>query len=384
MRLQHLALFMPRNTPFYRRVYGFLRDAFSSLDVRVSGGCGLLNEAQMHTWLAQHKPDAVFEMNRVKNEMPALHRYKIPHIAWIVDFQGRTEAQIAGSEITYFFDPGWDANYCTGGLQDWLPPGTCVETFQPLPGALPLDVEFNFIGHIPLPWSAAELARPVAADSTLTFAELLQRYDRHLQTTREQIKTHGDLKRIIDDLLDVAGATPEPEFLNACYYNLMERTKRVQNRTELLNFALGKSKSIAIYGSDNWAQWREYRPFYRHFLDCPAELNRVHQYSRINLHDGVSFHFRAIDCLASGGLLFWYDNDEVDSEVLLGRGLHDHFDASRHYFAFKSENFEYVYQQAIEGRAMGQAIVAEVRALIAAKHTWRARAEKIIHDLAYV
>jgi hypothetical protein len=185
-----------------------LRDAFASLDVRVSGGCGLLDEAQMQAWLAQHKPDAVFEMNRVKDEVPALHRYKIPHIAWIVDFQGRTEAQIAGSEITYFFDPGWDANYRTGGLQDWLPPGTCAQTFQPLPGTLPLDVEFNFIGHIPLPWSAAELARPVAANSSLTFAELLRRYDGHLQATRAQIKTHGDLKRIIDELLAEAGATP--------------------------------------------------------------------------------------------------------------------------------------------------------------------------------
>ncbi|MBS3964059.1 MAG: glycosyltransferase family 1 protein [Methylomonas sp.] len=383
MKLEHLGLFMPGNTPFYRRVYGFLRDAFAQLGIRVSGGCGLLSDAQMHDWLAQYRPDAVFEMNRVKDEVPSLHQYRIPHIAWIVDFQGRTEAQISGSEITYFFDPGWDANYRTGGVQDWLPPGTCSQTFQPLPGDASIEVDFNFIGHIPLPWSNAELARRMTVDSDMSFGDVLKRYDNHLRATRDQIKTHGDLKRIIDDLLRDAGTPLPPECLNAYYYDLMERTKRVQNRTELLNFALAKSASVAIYGSSNWAEWQEYKAFYRHFLACPAELNRVHQHSRINLHDGVSFHFRAIDCLASGGLLFWYDNDEVDAFRVPGRGLHDHFDDRCHYLAFKRSDFEQTYQNALECLSSRASAITEVRAIIQAHHTWRARAEKILHDLAY-
>ncbi len=379
MRFNHIALFLPQDTPFYRRIFQFLADAFNRLNVNISGQCGFLPDEQLRLWLKQVKPDAIFEMNRVKDEVPVLYEFNIPHVTWIVDFQGRTEEHIKGSEITYFFDPGWDTNYSTGGLQDWLPPGTCQQTFRPLAYNHNVEVMFNFIGHIPKPWSEQELYRKVGG-TNIAFRDLLGQYEQALQNTKHQIKTHHDLKNIIDALVAPYSQAGDTQILESWYYDLMERSKRLKNRAELLGFALKKTDSIAIYGSENWKQWHAYRKFYRRFIDCPYEMNKIHQNSQINLHDGVSFHFRAIDCLASGGLLFWYDNNEITG----GRGLHDYFDDGLHYYAFGSDNFDEIHHEAINSLERRKRVVAEVQQLIAAKHTWVCRADKILNDLAEI
>lgn len=380
MTIKHLALFMPVDTPFYRRLFQSWTEAFARLDVRVSGGCGLLSEAALDDWLKQHRPDAVFEMNRVKNEIPLLHELKLPHVSWIVDFQGRTEDQIKGSEITYFFDPGWDTNYRTGGLQAWLPPGTCARIFTPLAEPQSLEATFNFIGHIPLPWSDEELSRQLA-DSQLSFGELLIKYQNELAQLPQQVLTHKDLKNIIDNLASHHGASTDAWQRQGIYYDLMERSKRLKNRHELLNFALRTKEPIVIYGSTNWSQWPNYHAYYKCFLDCPNQMNRVHQQSRINLHDGVGFHFRAIDCLASGGLLFWYDNKETRLAYGAGRGLHNFFEDRKHYYSFCADEFDEVYQHAIAVQASRKKVIGEVVDLINAHHTWDNRARQVIADL---
>ncbi|TCV86925.1 MULTISPECIES: glycosyltransferase [Methylomonas] len=384
MKVRHLSIFLPQNTPFYRRIFGFLHDAFSQLGIEVSGQCQLLNESQMDEWLRERRPDAVFEMNRVKDDIPVLHEYKIPHIAWIVDFQGRTEAQIKGSEITYFFDPGWDCNYATGGLQDWLPPGTCTDTFKPFSRFANIEVEFNFVGHIPLPWSQQELNRTVAENTNLVFGDLLNRYMSFLEKTKHQPKTHADLRNIVDDIVQEVVAK-KVELSDSIYYDLLERTKRLRNRTELLSFALKKTDSIAIYGSQNWRFWDAYGKFYRHFVECPNEINTLHQTSSINLHDGLSFHFRSIDCLASGGLLLWYDNFDLDMKSKKkGRGLQDHFENGRHYYTFRDDSFDEVYSRIINNDSSRKDVISDVGKIIHAEHTWLNRANKIINDLAMV
>ncbi|AMK77752.1 hypothetical protein A1342_16005 [Methylomonas methanica] len=338
----------------------------------------------MDEWLRERRPDAVFEMNRVKDDIPVLHEYKIPHIAWIVDFQGRTEAQIKGSEITYFFDPGWDCNYATGGLQDWLPPGTCTDTFKPFSRFANIEVEFNFVGHIPLPWSQQELNRTVAENTNLVFGDLLNRYMSFLEKTKHQPKTHADLRNIVDDIVQEVVAK-KVELSDSIYYDLLERTKRLRNRTELLSFALKKTDSIAIYGSQNWRFWDAYGKFYRHFVECPNEINTLHQTSSINLHDGLSFHFRSIDCLASGGLLLWYDNFDLDMKSKKkGRGLQDHFENGRHYYTFRDDSFDEVYSRIINNDSSRKDVISDVGKIIHAEHTWLNRANKIINDLAMV
>lgn len=353
-----------------------MEKSFIQAGVQVTGCCGFLSEAEMYLWLSQKKPDVIFEMNRVKDDIPILHDLGIPHITWIVDFQGRTESHIKGSDITYFFDPGWDENFNVGGLQDWLPPGTCTDTFSPSKIIRHFDSEFNFIGHIPKPWSNEELGRRMDLKSDVTFEVLLNYYERYLNDTKFEVKTHNDLGDIIKNICKKFSIS-ESNIDAKIYYDLMERTKRVNNRVELLNLALKKSDSVAIYGSENWKEWPFYHRFYKHFIDCLDEMNAVHQTSKVNLHDGLSFHFRAIDCMASGGDVFWYDNNIHK----FSRGLHDFFEDQWHFYTFCEDNLDEVYDRLNQNSQAKNKIKMDTISIIRSNHTWGHRVNKILNDI---
>lgn len=378
MLITHISIFLPNDTSFYRRVFRCLEKSFEQAGVKVSGGCRLLTESEMYLWLSNNKPDAVFEMNRVKDDIPILHDFSIPHITWIVDFKGRTGNHIRGSDITYFFDPGWNINYDVGGMQDWLPPGACIKTFTPLQLNHGIEAEFSFIGHIPKSWSDEELSRKIDSESDATFEMLLHDYQKYLEGSKFVIKTHNDLEDIIKNIckkLSIKESSLDAEI----YYDLIEKTKRLSNRVELLNFALKKSESVAIYGSTNWKEWPDYQKYYKYFIDCPNEINVIHQSSMINLHDGVSFHFRAIDCMASGGVIFWYDNSSVKVE----QGLHNFFDDQWHFYAFREDDYDEVYEDFKRNSDSKKRNKAknEMISLINSYHTWDHRVNKIIKDI---
>jgi len=354
-----------------------LEKSFDQAGIKVSGCCRLLAESEMYLWLNQNTPDVIFEMNRVKDDIPILHDRGIPHIAWIVDFQGRTENHIKGSDITYFMDPGWDTNYDVGGLQDWLPPGTCTKMFAPGQLIHGVDAEFNFIGHIPKPWSDQELDRNIDSESESTFGMLLHDYEEHLRDSTLKMKTHKDLEEIIKNVCKKISINESTLGVDI-YYDLMEKTKRLKNRVELLDLALKKSDSVAIYGSPNWKEWPAYQKYYKYFIDCPHEMNVIHQSSKINLHDGVSFHFRAIDCMASGGNIFWYDNSDNGER---GRGLHDFFDNKKHFYMFRAENFDEVYEDFKRNSESKNKAQNDIISIINAQHTWEHRVNKILNDI---
>ncbi|MGZ4953911.1 MAG: glycosyltransferase [Methylobacter sp.] len=379
MTIRHISIFLPNDSSFYRRLFGCLEKSFVQAGIKVSGCLKLLTEAEMYFWLNRNKPDAVFEMNRVKDDIPILHERDIPHITWIVDFQGRTKNHIKGSDITYFFDPGWNTNYDVGGLQDWLPPGTCTNMFTPFPLNHSVDAEFSFIGHIPKPWSDEELGRKIDLESEATFEALLHGYEKYLQDTKLEIKTHNDLADSIKKICKKLFIN-EDSLDTKIYYDLMEKTKRLNNRTRLLDFALRKSDSVAIYGSPNWKEWPSYQKYYKYFIDCPKEMNVIHQTSMINLHDGVSFHFRAIDCMASGGLVFFYD-DYVSRGV---RGLHDFFDNKRHFYAFREDGFDEAYEDFKRNSDSLNRVKNEMISIINSHHTWDHRVNKILNDIGSI
>ncbi|WP_426992600.1 hypothetical protein [Methylomonas sp. CM2] len=386
--MNNISIFLPKDTAFYRRLYSHLSKAFLQAGFSVSGLCRVLDNQEMSDWVKSYRPKFIFEMNRVKNEIPVLHDLKIPHITWIVDFQGRNEHSILGSDITYFFDSGWDDNYSTCGFQDWLPPGTCVDTYRPIDEYLP-TIEFSFIGHIPLPWSQAELNRPIigegAVDTGMLFGELLEIFNRRMNEISYFGQTHASLLDIIDNIVFQRSGL-HVELTLDMRYDFLERVKRVKNRTQIIAFPLSKTRSVAIYGSEHWRAWPEYQGYYRYYIDDPTELNRVHQISRFNLHDGVGFHFRAIDCMASGGLLCWYNENSGDKYNRLGldphkrRGLHSFFDNSRHYVEFLWHQFDeaYAHALALDYRHGKQRL--ETIDLIRQNHTWRHRVEKIVRD----
>ncbi|WP_027148040.1 hypothetical protein [Methylobacter tundripaludum] len=392
MKIKHISLFMPTESAFHRRIFLFLTRAFQKQGLEVTGQCGLLSETEMRSWVSEKKPCAIFEMNRVKDEIPILHRLNILHISWVVDMEGRDESHIKGSDITYTFDPTWVVNFKTGGFTAWMPPGTCMETFFPGKEHENKEIEFCFMGHIPKPWSESELSRPlIGKNKTTDFGALLKEYSHFIEVDTYREKNHESCVQIINDMLERLIDHPL-EIARDMYYDLLIRTKRMSNRTELLDFALGKSESIAIFGSPNWLEWPKYERFYRKFIDNDAEMNFIHQRSRINLHDGVGFHFRAIDCMASGGLLFWYNDNDGDryntyqwknplNKYYAPEGLHSFFQKQFNYFEFKWLDFDDVYEKAKQLNYWGGKAQLDTLENIKAHHTWECRAQSIMKDI---
>ena len=96
----------------------------------MSGTYETLDEQGLLAWCRAHKPDVVFDMNRTRSELPSLPR-SVLHATWIVDFLGRSEEQIRGSDLTYFFTTGWVSTFRHDTFTDWLPPGSCSTTYGP-------------------------------------------------------------------------------------------------------------------------------------------------------------------------------------------------------------------------------------------------------------
>jgi hypothetical protein len=386
--IKHISIFMPSESVFYRRLFQSIGQAFQKCGLTISGECRLLSEQEMLQWVKEKKPCVVFEMNRVKDEIPVLHELGILHISWIVDMAGRCESDITGSDITYAVDPGWPENLNTGGFLAWMPPGTSVSSSFSLHRADRYETEFSFIGHIPSRWSRNELTRVLHPDNeNINFQNLLQQYSAYMDINTYCEQTHESCVKIIDQMVtDLLGYSCK--LSQDMYYDLLVRLKRMNNRTDLIDFALRHSDSIAIYGSLNWREWQQYRRFYQYFIESPLEINKIHQCSMINLHDGVSFHFRSIDCMASGGLLMWYDHrdgDKLDTSKrgsgIYTRGLSNYFLPQFHYYEFTWMNFDDVYRQIKSINYQGSNAQKETLALIKNYHTWDARAAQIIDHI---
>jgi hypothetical protein len=389
--IKHISIFMPTESAFHRRLYGYLTTAFRKHGLQVSGACRLLTEPEMVNWVREKKPCAIFEMNRIKDEIPVLHELGVLHLSWVVDMQGRDESHIKGSDITYTFDPGWVINIKTDGLVAWMPPGTCTKTFFP-DKKRKKEIEFSFIGHIPNPWSKQELSRLLVGESkNIVFETLLNEYSDLMDVETYKEKTHESCVQIINDI--VSRFLGHPLCLSRdMYYDLLVRIKRMNNRVDLLDFGVNKTDSIAIYGSENWLKWSKYKKYYRNFVGKSFDVNLIHNFSEINLHDGVSFHFRAIDCMASGGLLFWYDDNHGDkynsykwknlfNKDVVPLGLHTAFQSQFHYFEFKYLNFDEVYEEAKIMNYHGSVAQQETLKIIKSHHTWDCRAKKILEDI---
>lgn len=383
---------MPSESSFHRRIFGFLARAFQEQGWQVTGQCKLLPENEMCAWVRDNKPDVVFEMNRVKNEIPVLDEMNVMHISWLVDMGGRSESQIKGSEITYFIDPGWEFSFNTGGYTAWMPPGTCTQTFLPGSQSKTDTAEFSFIGHIPKPWSRQELNRVLSDKvNSITFESLLNEYMKYMEVNTYFGQTHESCAKVIDNIAEKLLGEPV-QLAQDIYYDLLIRTKRISNRVELIDFAVRNSSSINIYGTENWLEWSKFSRFYKGFVEKESEINRIHQCSQFNMHDGISFHFRSIDCMASGALLLWYNTNDGDKfNIYKGKissngpgktlGLSNFFEYQYHYYEFTWLTFNEVYEKAKSSGYLGSKAQADTIKLINDKHTWDCRVKRIIEDI---
>jgi hypothetical protein len=360
----------------------------------VSGSCETLDEVGVLEWCRTHKTDLVFDMNRTRSQLPNLPR-QVLHATWIVDFLGRSEAQIQGSELTYFFTTGWVSGFQYDTFVDWLPPGSCLTTYGP--SRAPFESDVSVAGHVPPPWSEAELMRNVSrTERPLAFRELLDNFQRYA----EQLALHEDaddadavshtthwdeINRIVrsatgDDIVD------DP----TVRYDLLGRLPRTGLRQSMVTEVLEAGRSLRIFGTKGWAAWPKLAPHYRGFLEDPAALSSVYSSSRINLHEGEGMHFRALDCLSAGGLLFYCTRKKSTDKkggwnfTPLGARVNDTtkpLRAGEHYVEYYPGEFAEKARFYLAHPALAEKLRQNARSIIAEHHTWRHRALKVARDL---
>lgn len=395
MRARRLSVFLPRPSGFYRGLLPQMLRGFEQAGFEVSGSTDLLGEAELLAWCREHKTDVLFEMNRTRSEVPFLPR-EVQHVSWIVDFLGRSEAEIKGSDVTYFFTTGWVAAFAYDTFADWLPPGTCTSTYAPRGVRFASDV--SVVGHVPAPWTAPELDRNLSrTERRLTFGEFLPPFREFLNATERRLNhplnteavNHDTLWADVNRLVEArtgAGVVDDP----VIKYDLLGRLPRTGLRPAMVSEALNAGYSLRIYGTQGWAAWPEFAPHYRGFLEQPADLADAYESSRLNLHEGEGMHFRSLDCLAAGGALFYCtprkSNDHRggwhfrpdDTQLSMPRGLPtpgEHF--VEYYPGELAEKARYYLARPAEMAALRE----RARATVCQHHTWRHRALKVARDL---
>jgi hypothetical protein len=368
---------------------------FEQAGFEVSGTTELLGEAALVEWCREHRTEVVFEMNRTRSEVPFLPR-SVQHVSWIVDYLGRTEAQIKGSDITYFFTTGWVGSFAYDTFADWLPPGTCPRAYAPRGSSFESDV--SVAGHVPAPWTELELNRNLSrTQRPLLFRDFLPPFLDYLSATELRLNTrldveavnHGTLWAEVNRRVELAtGAGIVDDAV--IKYDILGRLPRTGLRPAMVGEALAAGYSLRIYGTKGWSAWPEFAPHYRGFLEAPSELASAYESSRMNLHEGEGMHFRSLDCLASGGLLlyctprkaadlrggwnYWPPGAKV---TLAGAPLlpGEHF--VEYYPGELAEKARYYLAHPTETAAVRE----RARMAICEYHTWRHRALKVARDL---
>jgi hypothetical protein len=215
MKPLRISVLLPRPTGFYRGLLPQMMSGFQAAGFEANGTCESLDEAGVLKWCREHQSDVVFDMNRTRSQLPELPRH-VRHVTWIVDYLGRTDEQIKGSDITYFFTTGWVASFPHSSFVDWFPPGSCTDTYAPSGAAFESDAAVA--GHVPPPWSESELSRNVSKTERLfSFGELVQQFQAWVQALRDDDEaTHSSYwsaaNRIVraatgDDITDARSAS---------------------------------------------------------------------------------------------------------------------------------------------------------------------------------
>ncbi len=376
---QRLGIFLPRSTPFYLSLFFQIKHGFEAIGIEVAGGTEHLAGDSLLEFCRQFKPDALFEMNRSRHEIPELPR-NIKHIAWIVDNNGRQWNSFKESEIIYYFSRGGieSSDQNAASIVEWLPPGTCPQNYL-LPLQKNYISDFSFIGHMCYPWSEEEKKRLLYEDdrSKLCFEDILEPY------TEIILQTHNNANQSEATYLNLAQKIIKKRIGHIAVldppiqYDIACRFFRMLWRTRFLDIVLACSRSVRFFGTGGWHKWPQYRSFFQGFLADPKDVCMAYQTTRINLHHGAGVHFRVVDCMASGGLLFYL---EPEDDQRYG-GIQTLFEPNIHYVPVNEDNFSETSAYYLKNQASSQKIIQAASTEILAKHTWKHRAEKIKQDL---
>jgi len=372
-----IALFVP-HTFFYVKLFFSIKKALEFHGFHVIGRTELLSGNALLEFCRQDQPDVIWEMNRSRNEIPELPEH-IVHIAWIVDTQGKKINDFSGSDLLYFFWHNWikDCNSRSSRIVDWLPPGFDPELYFPEPGNFISDI--SFVGHISFPWRIEEEKRMLfeSPELNVTFKDALQHLEHQAQTT--DLTGYHEDDYIGMALSFLPDAVRERISLNSCVqYDLGCRAiLRMAFRQKMLDMVVASGASIRFFGPGGWNAWPKYQPFHQSVLTEPADLRAVYQSSKINLHEGVGVHFRTLDCMASGGLLFFM----ASPDDALSGGIQSCFTPGKHYVEFDQNNFSEKAAFYLAHSEERTQVCEQAHAEVVSRHTWKHRIHKIVDDL---
>ncbi|MET0100132.1 MAG: glycosyltransferase [Sedimenticola sp.] len=367
---------LPRDNNFYRELFYSIREGFEEIGVSVIGSLDYLTDFQLNEYCRENKISAVIEMNRSRNERPELDK-NIIHISWVVDLRGHSLDYYQDSEITYFFNSDWSEVYNSksGQLYDWLAPGFDPKRYRILT-TKDKKSDMSFVGHIPNPWNNDDLSRIVDENNNIRFSSIVDDISEQCEknggwrslTGKEYIAlVHGVMRKY----------TGKVYFEDTTLrYDTEVRTSRILSRTDTIDMALEMSQSLRIYGSENWKNWPRYKSKYVEYLNSSEAINNVFHSSKLNLHDGVGFHFRSINCIGSGAPLLYRHRP-----VLSGSkgALWNHFDPGKHFLLLDDD--VHGIEKYLHNPKGSELDLQKARYIALSEHSWRARANQIMSDI---
>lgn len=377
-KIRRISVFLPRPTPFYEGLLPQMMKGFEAEGIEASGLCRHLDATALREWCEAYRPDAILEMNRPGCEVPFLPR-GIAHLVWVVDLNGRPLSHFEGSAATYLFGPGWARGYPHAGFHRWMGPGTDPEVYAARTLAPSFAIAGNFAGHIPAPWTEDELARDLTGGAgSFRFRDLIGPLAAWLtQSATFRVPRAYDALDVAKILCREASGC-ELVVDDRATYDIRCRLIRHARREGLIATMLDACPGLHLYGSPSWARWPRFAPHYRGLIESPEELAALYRDSEATFHEGQGVHFRSLDAMASGGLLFFLEHPE---DLMLG-GMNTVFEPDVHFVPFRTETLADRMARYRDDRSAAAAVRKAAADAVRSAHTWQHRARAIVGDLA--
>lgn len=379
-RSLRVALFAPSAPHFVATLNG-LRQGFEALGCVAHAGWPLLDRRMLRAFCASFKPDIVFEVNRTGGQAfdgkpPCLH------VAWIEAFRNEMRwigDRLEGSDRLYFMLPPDLLGRPDMVGVEWqlLAPGADPEVFHPAATAPRWDL--SLCGHLYAPLPRQVMDAPVMIRGTAmgTVGQLWQTaaswpMERHTLGYDAVVGNVVSHYRRLGADLGTADLTLETAFL------IDEYIPRTASRTAIADAMLQLSAKVRFFGNAGWLLWPRFAPYYGGEITTPQELARLFRQTAINMHIALwPLHFRTIDCMAAGGLVFINQVEHPGKAAAFDA----EFENGIHYVGYDGESFVETARRYLADPSARARIGAAAAARIAERHTWRHRAERILADL---
>lgn len=355
------------------------------------------------------KPDAIFEVNRTRNQNRALVPPEVRHIAWIHDawlnagqkggrILHRIDPDFGGSDITYtLLKPEYfGLDHLLGqGVWGMLHSGVDTDCFHPGHEVRPPDRSACLCGYLPPPLQDLNVSKGVLAKSDnhcVMVGEMCHHLIEEIQVTHHKYSC-ADIHQILNEELARRFEAPLPmhDFLRALGVSPLPtgallqlfdtEIPRMIDRLALTRGAIRAGLDLSIYGpAYGWARWPEFHPYYKGHITWRQDLARIYRGTRFNLHNGAfGMHSRVLEAMGCGASVFVNQTGFDDAQT----DIRKFFSPGEHYVSYDFDTLD-------DTLAMWKARPDDLAAIgrnaaeeILRHHTWRHRAEEILNDLEY-